>query len=55
MPNEVLIDFHPELRHVLFKPNDASDLVEQADPTALTALRFPRLEGKLKWNFESEL
>ncbi len=53
MPNDVLIDFHPELRYVLFKPNDAPDLVEQADPLALTALRFPKL-GKLKWDFEQQ-
>lgn len=53
MPNDVLIDFHPELRGLLYKRNDDPDLVEQADLDALTALRFPKL-GKLKWDFEAE-
>lgn len=57
MPNDVLIGFHPELRTWLFKPNDDPDqdpdLVAQADPGALTALRFPKL-GAQKWDFEAE-
>lgn len=53
MPNDVLIDFHPLLRTMLYKPADTPDLVEQADPDALTALRLPKL-GKLKWEFEQE-
>ena len=52
MPNDVLIDFHPELRSWLFKPSDEPDLVEQADPGALTALRFPKL-GAQKWDFDA--
>lgn len=53
MPNDVLIDFHPTLRSMLYKPADTPDLVDQADPDALTALRLPKL-GKLKWDYEVE-
>ncbi|MDY0975026.1 hypothetical protein SOM61_08630 [Massilia sp. CFBP9012] len=56
MPNDVLFDFHPLLRTMLYKPAeqaDQVDLVDQADPEALTALRLPKL-GKLKWEFEAE-
>jgi hypothetical protein len=53
MPNDVLIDLHPELRGLLYKRSDSPDLVEQADLDALTALRFPKL-GKLKWGLEVE-
>jgi hypothetical protein len=49
--NDVLIAFHPELRSMLFKKNDQPDLVDQADPEALSALRFPRL-GTLKYDWE---
>lgn len=53
MPNDVLIEFHPELRGMLYKKPDDPDLAEQGMSEALTALRFPKL-GKLKWDFESE-
>ncbi len=49
--NDVLIDFHPELRGMLFKKDEQPDLVDQANPEALTALRFPRL-GTLKYDWE---
>jgi len=49
--NDALIDFHPELRAMLYKKNDAPDLVDQVEPDALTALRFPKL-GPIKWDFE---
>lgn len=49
--NDMLIHFHPELRSMLYKKNDDPDLIEQADPEALTALRFPKL-GALKWDWE---
>lgn len=47
--SSALIDFHPELRRVLFTENDEPDLFEQAGHDRLTALRFPRL-GQLKWD-----
>lgn len=53
MSNDALIEFHSELRQMLFKKPDDPDLVEQGQGEALTALRFPRLGG-LKWDFESE-
>ena len=49
--NDVLIAFHPELRAMLFKKDEQPDLVDQATPEALTALRFPRL-GTLKYDWE---
>lgn len=49
--NDILMDFHPELRAMLFKKSDDPDLVEQTEPEALTALRFPRL-GTLKYDWE---
>lgn len=49
--NDALIAFHPELRTMLFKKSDDPDLVEQTEPEALTALRFPRL-GTLKYDWE---
>lgn len=49
--NDVLIAFHPELRAMLFKKNEDPDLIEQTEPKALTALRFPRL-GTLKYDWE---
>jgi hypothetical protein len=51
LPNDALIQFHPELRAMLFKMNDAPDLVDQVEPTALTALRFPKM-GAIKWDWE---
>jgi hypothetical protein len=51
MPNNVLLDFHPELRQMLFKRNDDPDLVEQGEEDALTALRFPKM-SPIKWDFE---
>lgn len=53
MPNDVLIEFHPELRQFLYKKPEDPDLAEQGQPETLSALRFPKL-GKLKWDFESE-
>lgn len=50
-PSEVLIHFHPELRSMLYKQNDAPDLADQMDPENPTALRFPKL-GTLKWDWE---
>lgn len=49
--NDALIHFHPELRTMLYKKNDQPDLVDQADPEAINALRFPKM-GALKWDFE---
>lgn len=49
--NDVLIHFHPELRGMLFKKDETPDLVDQATPEALTALRFPRL-GTLRYDWE---
>lgn len=49
--SDVLLDFHPELRQMLFKKSEDPDLVEQSEPDALTALRFPRL-GTLKYDWE---
>lgn len=49
--NDVLPYFHPELRQFLFKKDESPDLVDQAQPEALTALRFPRL-GTLKYDHE---
>ena len=49
--NEVLIGFHKELRQMLFKKDESPDLVDQLQPDALTALRFPRL-GTLKYDWE---
>jgi hypothetical protein len=43
MANDALIDFHPELRQFLFKKDDTPDLVDQINPDALTALRFPKM------------
>ena len=54
MPNNVLDDFRPELRALLFKRAEEPDLIEQADPAALTALRLPEIDGKVKWKFERE-
>lgn len=51
--NDALIEFHPELRTMLYKKNDQPDLVDQADPEALTSLRFPKMGG-LKWDFVAE-
>ncbi|MFM9434546.1 hypothetical protein ACFDR9_001605 [Janthinobacterium sp. CG_23.3] len=45
--SEALIHFHPELRAFLYKKNDEPDLIDQADPDALTALSFPKM-GALK-------
>jgi hypothetical protein len=51
--NDTLIHFHPELRQMLFKKveQNEADLVDQADPEALTALRFAKM-GALKWDQE---
>lgn len=49
--SDVLIHFHSELRQMLFKKDETPDLVDQAQPDALTALRFPRL-GTLKYDWE---
>lgn len=49
--NDVLIHFHPELRQMLYKKADAPDLVEQVDPEALSALRFPKMSA-IKWDWE---
>jgi hypothetical protein len=54
LSNDALIEFHSELRQMLYKKPDDPDLAEQGQPAeALTALRFPKL-GALKWDFESE-
>jgi len=50
LANDILVQFDPTLRTMLFKMDDAPDLVDQIDPTALTALRFPKL-GTLKWDW----
>ena len=47
----VLDMFDKELRTTLYKKNDEPDLVDQADPEALTALRFPRVDA-LKWDLD---
>lgn len=49
--NDILIPFHPELRQMLYKKNDAPDLIEQQDAEAITALRFPKM-GAIKWDQE---
>jgi hypothetical protein len=49
--NDVLIHFHPELRTTLFKKDEQPDLIDQAQPEALTALRFPKM-GTVKWDWE---
>lgn len=48
--NDVLIEFHPELRQMLFKRGNP-DLVDDLDPETLSELRFPAL-GTLKWDWE---
>lgn len=50
-PSTVLDMFDKELRPVLYKKNDEPDLVDQADPEALTALRFPAVDT-LKWDLD---
>jgi hypothetical protein len=47
----VLDMFDKDLRTTLYKKNDQPDLVDQADPEALTALRFPRVDA-LKWELD---
>ena len=47
----VLIQFHPELRQILYKKNEAPDLVDQISPDALTSLRFSKM-GAVKWEHE---
>lgn len=49
--NDALVYFHPELRQMLYKKDETPDLVDQANPEALTALRFPKL-SPLKWDWE---
>ena len=49
--NKTLIAFHPELRNMLFKKDETPDLVDQLEPEALTALRFPKM-GTVKWDWE---
>lgn len=51
LPSTVLDMFDKELRGVLYKKNDQPDLVDQADPEALTALRFPKVDA-LKWDLD---
>jgi hypothetical protein len=53
MPNDVLIELHPELRSLLYKRPDDPDLADQGTPDALTSLRFPKMSG-FKWDFEAE-
>lgn len=50
-PSDRLAEFHPELRGLLFKKAEAPDLADQGSDNP-TALRFPMLEGKLKWKGE---
>lgn len=50
-PSTVLDMFDKELRTTLYKKNDQPDLVDQADPEALTALRFPKVDA-LKWDLD---
>lgn len=50
--SEVLSEFHPSLRNMLFKAPDSPDLVQQiGEGDTLTDLRFP-LMGSLKWDWE---
>ena len=51
MSNDVLIEFHSELRQFMFKCDDSPDLVDQINPDALTVPRFPSA-GQMKWAWE---
>lgn len=52
LPNTALIEFHPELRQMLYKKNETPDLVDAIEPDdALTELRFPKM-GAIKWEWE---
>lgn len=48
--NKVLDHFHPDMCALLYKRDENPDLVDQIDPEALTALRFPRLDA-LSWDW----
>lgn len=53
--NEALKFFDTQLLEAFYKAAekaDAPDLVDQADPAALTALKFPRLDPVLDWDQE---
>ncbi|MCG2586541.1 hypothetical protein [Massilia sp. TS11] len=53
--NDVLIPFHPELRHFLFQKPANPDLADQAQPSDIpTERRFPRPVGNIKWDFAAE-
>ena len=57
LPNDVLVEFHPALRSLLYYYDDqrGADLADQAkkdDPDYLPHLRMPSLGGPLKWNEE---
>lgn len=52
LPSDILIEFHPQLRKLLFTRSDDPDLVEQTDPEAMSALRFREM-GPIKWNWEA--
>jgi hypothetical protein len=51
LSSDVLIYFHSQLRSMLYQKNDTPDLIEQSDPEALTALRFPKMAA-FKWEWE---
>lgn len=51
LPSTTLIQFDSQLRGWLFKRDETPDMIDQLDPDALTALRFPKL-GALKWDWE---
>lgn len=50
--NDILINFHPNLRSMLFQEPASPDLADQASEVgALTELRFP-LMGIIKWDWQ---
>jgi hypothetical protein len=54
LPNTVLNDFAPGLLQFLYEPPKNPDLAEQAEPDAVTALRFPQLGLPLDWELALE-
>jgi hypothetical protein len=57
LPNDVLVEFDPALRSLLYCFNDAQqrDLVEEGrkgDPNYLPDLRMPKLMGPFRWDEE---
>lgn len=54
LPNSILNDFAPGLLLAMYEPPKNPDIVEQADPDAATALRYPQMGLPLDWELVQE-